>query len=206
MLAVPSRNVLKTPVAESYYHVYARGASKQSIFLNDADYAYFLNLFVRYLSKKPTSGKTGRPYPHFAQRIQLLAYCLMGNHFHMLIWQEDEAAMANFMRSIMTSYSRYFNLKYERTGSLFESRYKASRIDRNQYLDHISRYIHLNPRYWQHYRYSSLSYYFNDRPTWIQPNKIEELFTERAAYIQFLKDYEGQKEILEEIKHNLADN
>lgn len=105
----------------------------------------------------------------------------------------------------MTSYSRYFNLKYKRSGALFETRYKASRIEQDIYLEHISRYIHLNPRYWFRYPYSSLPYYFNDRPNWFQPARIETMFANRAAYITFLKDYEGQKAALEEVKYSLAD-
>lgn len=203
---MPSHNVLKSPVPESYYHIYARGASKQTIFVDDTDYAYFLGLFGRYLSPKQAASKTGVLYPHFYGRIQLLAYCLMGNHFHLLIWQEDQDAMTKLMRSVMTSYSRYFNLRYKRTGALFESRYKASRVDRDEYLQHISRYIHLNPRYWQRYQYSSLGYYFNIRPEWLKPDKIESLFADKTAYLQFLRDYEEHKAILEEVKYNLADN
>ena len=203
---MPSRNIVKLLASESFYHVYARGASKQTIFLDDSDFQYFLGLFARYLSVNVTLGKTGIPYPNFSKRIHLLAYCLMGNHFHLLIWQEDKTAMPNFMRSVMTSYSRYFNLKYKRSGALFESRYKASLIDQGNYLEHISRYIHLNPRYWRRYRYSSLPYYFMERPEWLMPNKIESIFETRAEYLQFLKDYTEQKAMLDEIKYCLADD
>ncbi len=203
---MPSRNVLKSLAPDSYYHLYARGSSKQAIFLDDADFTYFLSLFARYLSKKQTVSNTGVLYPNFYGRVELLTYCLMGNHFHLLIWQKDATAMTELMRSIMTSYSRYFNLKYKRSGSLFESRYKASKINQNKYLEHISRYIHLNPRYWQRYPYSSLGYYFDERPEWLKPDTIEALFMGRTVYMQFLRDYEEQKAILEEIKYTLADN
>lgn len=203
---MPSRNVLKSLAPDAYYHVYARGASKQTIFRDDVDYNYFLGLFERYLSIQPANGKTGRFYPHFYKQAELLAYCLMGNHFHLLLWQSEATVLPELMRSIMTSYSRYFNLKYKRSGALFESRYKASRVDQDSYLEHISRYIHLNPRYWQRYPYSSLRYYFGAHPEWLMPGKIEDVFTNKAEYIEFLKDYEEQKEILEEIKHSLADS
>jgi REP element-mobilizing transposase RayT len=203
---MPSRNVLKQLVPQSFYHVYARGASRQPIFCDDADYTYFLHLFERYLSESVVLSKTGAVYPHYRGRIKLVAYCLMSNHFHLLLWQDDESAMTDFMRSVMTSYSRYFNLKYRRSGALFESRYKASLISEDSYLDHISRYIHLNPRYWQKYKYSSLAGYFVDRPEWLQPEQIEILFASRNAYINFLRDYQEQKDMLEEIKHSLADS
>ncbi|HEU5187033.1 MAG TPA: transposase [Candidatus Saccharimonadales bacterium] len=201
---MPSKNVIKRRVGEAYYHIYARGASKQLIFVDESDFVKFLRLLKRYLSVEPTRSSTGGIYPNFHKRIDLLAYCLMGNHIHLLIWQRDELAMTELMRALMTSYSRYFNLKYKRTGSLFESRYKASLIDQQNYLQHISRYIHLNPRYWKRYPYSSLTYYFDRRPEWLNPEKIESLFTNRADYLLFLEDYEDQRDILQMIKYTLA--
>lgn len=204
---MPSKNILKQYVSESYYHVYARGASKTQIFQDSADYEKFLSLFERYLSKEPTISITGIPYPHYYKKVELLAYCLMSTHFHLLVWQDDETSITNFMRSLLTSYSRYYNLKYKRSGALFEGRYKASLISQDSYLEHITRYIHLNPRYWQNYKYSSLNHYFNPTniPTYLKPAKIELMFNDRQDYIQFLKDHEEEKAMLEELKYELAD-
>lgn len=203
---MPSRNILRVDSPDSFYHVYARGASKQAIFLDPADYQFFINLFARYLSQKPSLSNSGIQYPHFAGHLELLAYCLMRNHFHLLIYQHEQGSLAACMRSLMTSYSRYFNSKYKRTGSLFESRYKASRIDADNYLQHISRYIHLNPRYWQRYPYSSFQFYVDSSaPEWLTVGKVMELFESQAEYVTFIKDYEGQKAILEELKFELAD-
>lgn len=205
-LGMPSRNALKKDIAESFYHVYARGSNKQPIFIEPSDYDYFLKLFARYLSTKQTENKAGRLYPQFSGQIDLLAFCLMGNHFHLLLYQTEEGFMPAFMRSLMTSYSKYFNLKYRRTGPLFESRYKAARITSQSYLEHISRYIHLNPRYWKRYRYSSLRYYLDTKPgEWLKPEKITSLFKGKTKYMAFLEDYEDHKQMLEEIKHELAD-
>ncbi len=114
--------------------------------------------------------------------------------------------MSKLMQSIMTSYGRYFNLKYKRSGSLYESTYKASMIDADYYLLHISRYIHLNPRYWQHYKYSSIDYYLKDcEPEWLDKDKIVGLFSEASDYKQFLQDYEEHKAMLDELKYELAD-
>jgi putative transposase len=204
---MPSKNTLKEYVAESHYHVYARGASKNKIFIEAADYNYFLNLFARHLSKKNVVSKMGHPYPHFRATIKLEAYCLMSNHFHLLVYQVDSESIQKLMRSIMTSYSRYFNLKYKHTGSLFESRYKAVRIDSDQYLEHISRYIHLNPRRWEQYRYSSLKFYRNaNEPEWLHSKKVLAIFPSREAYIQFVEDYEESRDVLAEIKYQLADH
>jgi putative transposase len=203
---MPSRNVSKIQSPDSYYHVYARGGNKQKIFLESSDYHYFTRLFERYLSKEKVLSKVGVAYPNFDLHLELLSYCLMSNHFHILIYQIDTPSLEKFMRSMMTSYSRYFNLKYKRSGPLFESRYKAVRIDQDDYLTHITRYIHLNPRLWLTYRRSSLKYYIGgNEPYWLKNEKILDLFDSRIEYQVFVSDYEEMKNTLEDLKHQLAD-
>ena len=203
---MPSRNVIKEQVPNAYYHVYARGSNKQAIFLEAADYKYFLGLFERYLSKNPSVGKTGELYPHFDGNVEVLAYCLISNHFHLLIYQHELPDLERFMRSLMTSYSRYFNWKYRRTGSVFESRYKAARIDQDAYLQHVSRYIHLNPRRWETYRHSSLRYYRDgNEPYWLHTAKVLEQFAGRSDYMAFVSDYANQRDMLAGLKYQLAD-
>lgn len=204
---MPSRNVLKLDIADTYYHVYARGANKSSVFIEETDKMFFLSLFERYLSKDKVKNRLGEAYPNYRNQVALLAYCLMPNHFHLLIHQNDQGTMAQFMKSLLTSYSRYFNRKYKRTGPLFESRYKANNIDTDAYLHHISRYIHMNPRYWLRYEYSSLRFYLKpqESPVWLQPQPIIKLFKNPNDYLEFLKSYNDEKDILKEVKHNLAD-
>lgn len=202
---MPSRNVLKIDVPESYYHIYARGASRKTIFLEDDDFDYFLGLFHRYLSHDEVTDKNGVPYDKLHEDVELLAYCLMGNHFHLLVYQREEGAMQRLMRGVMTSYSRYFNKKYDQSGSLFESRYKASRISSDEYLMHISRYIHLNPNDWKNYPYSSIKYFVYGRePDWLNKDKVLELFSSPESYIEFVSDYKDIRDVYEEIKHELA--
>lgn len=202
---MPSRNVLKVDIPQSYYHVYARGGSRSEIFLDSEDYATFLNLFKRYLSEEQQHDRVGIPYPHLFQKLELLCFCLMSNHFHLLIYQEGLGAMQQLMRSVMTSYSRYFNKKYDRSGPLLETRYKASRIHDQQYLEHITRYIHLNPRDWRNYHYSSLPLYLGKQTAeWLVPEKILCQFRNARDYLAFLEDYEDNKRMLELVKHELA--
>ncbi|HEX6461948.1 MAG TPA: transposase [Candidatus Saccharimonadales bacterium] len=204
---MPSRNVVKIDVPQSYYHVYARGHGRRAIFREDKDYIVFLSLFKRHLSVEPVEDKYSKQYTHLRDQLELLCYCLMPNHFHLLLYQKNEGTMQRFMRRVMTSYSRYFNTKYNSSGALFESRYKASRISSDAYLSHISRYIHLNPKDWRGYSYSSVHAYFGiGQPEWLQQERITCLFKSLPHYADFLSDYESHKLILDEIKHELANN
>lgn len=202
---MPSRNLIKERTSDSCYHVYARGNNKQIIFIDDGDYDYFLDILKRYLANELILGKSGTLYPNFVNRIELMSYCLMSNHFHLLIYQFEAIDMEMFMRSLMTSYSKYFNLKYKRTGSVFEGRYKAVRISSDDYLMHITRYIHQNPDIWETYKYSSLKYYRdNNEPEWLKNTKVIELFDSREAYINFVVDYKEMRDDLKIIKLEIS--
>jgi REP element-mobilizing transposase RayT len=202
---MPGRNIVKQDVADTYQHVYARGQSRQKLFADEEDYITFLNLLERYLSAEEAKDPWGVSYPNFCNKIELLAYCLMPNHIHLLVYVRQPGAMGRLMQSLLVSYSRYFNKKYKRSGSPFESRYKASMISDESYLEHISRYIHLNPKNWRHYEYSSLPYYLQqDEVSWIRPKRILEMFSGPAAYLEFVSDYVEQKKMLDILKQELA--
>lgn len=205
---MPTRNAIKQYSEDSYYHIYSRGVAKQRIFHDERDYAVFLNLFKRYLSVEAAKSKEGFRYPSYHARLTMLAFCLMPNHIHLLVHQEDRLAIADFMRSLMTSYSMYYNRRYKRTGPVFEGRYKASLIYDHVYLEHISRYIHLNPKLWRTYRYSSLPFYVDEREAeWVNPGQIMSIFNSSAKeYRSFLEDYESHKAMLDEVKYELANN
>jgi len=204
---MPSRNLLRVNVADSYYHVYSRGVNSRTIFKSEKDYVVFLALFKRYLSTEPAKDKNGIEYPHLYGKLDLLAFCLMPNHVHLFVYQIEEGALQQFMHGLMLSYSKYFNKTYRRRGPLFESRYKASRISNHSYLEHISRYIHLNPKVWKTYQYSSLQYYIGrHQAEWIKPSKIKEIFISEENYLNFLNDYVDYKRSLDKIKSELAIN
>jgi putative transposase len=204
-IVMPSRNRLKIYVPEGYYHIYNRGVEKRLIFQDDADYQVFLNLLKRYLDGAPHKDASGRQYEWLHDRLELLAYCLLPNHYHLLIYVHDELAMTRLLRGAITSYTGYFNKKYQRVGPLFQDRYKASHILNDAYLQHISRYIHLNPKDWQQWEYSSLPYYLGHKKAgWLQPQRMLEVF-QGDDYLEFVRDYRDHKQMLEEIKLELAD-
>lgn len=200
---MPTKNAVKVYVPESYYHVYNRGVDKQPIFHDDSDKAYLLSLFKKYLSPVVIKRKGHTAFASYSGIIDLLAYCLMDNHFHLLFYQHaDLEALVGLMRRIMTSYSMYFNKKYDRVGPLFQGRYLASRIDNDPYLHHVSRYIHRNPKFWSEYQFSSLRYYTSDaHADWVKPKAILSLFNNNPLqYFDFLASMdEDDKEALASI-------
>jgi putative transposase len=202
---MPGRNIVKIDMDNTFYHVYARGVNKQTIFAEDADYIFFEWLLKRYLSHDEITNKRGVPYQKFHDTLTLISYCIMPNHFHMLVDQAQAGAMQHLMRGVMSSYSRYFNRKYDRTGHLFENTYRASRINDDKYLLHISRYIHLNPPGWRTYPHSSIGYFLGDRRAdWIHPTKVLELFASPVEYLSFTQDYEPTRDELAAVKRELA--
>ncbi len=202
---MPCKNVVKAYAPDSYYHIYNRGVEKRQIFLDKQDYIVFMNLLKRYLSKEAAKDSYGRDGVTFYGDIELLAYCLMPNHFHMLIYMnEDTKAISELLRRISTCYATYFNKKYERVGSLFQGTFKASRVSSDSYIQHISRYIHLNPAEYLTWEYSSWPYYTKKwESEWIRPNRILDIF-EGDSYTDFVADYKSYKNSLEELKYELA--
>lgn len=205
---MPSRNTYKLYGEGQYYHVYNRGVNKENIFLDKQDYVYFLSLFKRHLSKEARKDRIGRQYLHLVNSVKLLSYCLMPNHFHLLLLNVEKDGVEKLMRSIATSYSMYFNRRHSHVGHLFQGVFKASSIESESYLQHISRYIHLNPKDYKNYPYSSYKAIVNGWDVeWLDSNALMDTFEGgRSDYADFVADYEGYKAMLDEIKHDLAND
>ena len=207
---MPKRNIVKQYGEGEFYHCYNRGVNGQDIFQSPDDFGYFLSLFKRHLSSEPARDRTRRLYPHYAGKVELAAYCLMPNHYHLLLYLKEVDGIELLMRSVMTAYSGYFNRNYSRTGKLFEGHFLASRITSDEYLWHVSQYIHLNPldigQDPQKYEYSSLLYFRSDRASeWVHPEWLVRTSDERSAYVKSLVDHEDYHELRHAISHQLAD-
>lgn len=212
---MPSKNLIKTDVENGYYHIYNRGVEKRIIFQDERDYKVFLGYLKEYLSPPPKpediiktfilqgttfKGVARQPNNYF-HKIELIAYCLMPNHFHLLIKQIEKGSMSSFMKSISTRYSMYFNKKYDRVGSLFQNIYKAVNVLDEEYILHLSRYIHLNPAEYTKdltKAYSSYVEYLGKRKTeWIKPrvvldyfnNAKQDVFKTKNNYKDFVEKY-----------------
>lgn len=142
-----------TPIVPGeFYHVYNRGTDKRIIFHDNADYRRFMELLYLSNCKQPINvrdiKKTRQSVFDFDRGEQLVsigAYCLMPNHFHLLLTPVEENNAAKFMNKLGTSYSMYFNKRYNRTGALFQGPFKSQLAGRDEYLKYLFAYIHLNP-------------------------------------------------------------
>ena len=176
-----------------YYHVYNRGADKRPVFLEPQDYSRFIRLFDRYLSLLPTPNTHGGFYPNFSSKVKLVSYCLMPNHFHLLIGVSDQEALGNFMQCLKIAYSRAFNIIRMRTGVLFETRYHARPIESNYDIMNVSRYIHRNAtvltKDLHAYLYSSIRNYEGGNPyDWLDSAPVMDNFKDASDYRRFIDD------------------
>jgi putative transposase len=184
---MPCRNIIKTYNPNSYYHIYNRGVEKRKIFIDDQDYAKFESLLKRYLSNKPTKDSRGRSYIFLGDKVSLIAFCLMPNHFHMIIYQTELDSITKLLRSVCSSYVTYFNNKYNRVGTLFQGNFKAIQIKDESYLLFLTRYIHRNPADYLEYEWSSLNYWLGKKNAdWLDYELICDMSP--IEYLDFIKD------------------
>lgn len=138
---------------QEYYHLYGRGVEKRKIFLQKRDYERFMALlyimnqsdvfhFTNFLKNHKIEEIFDEPKS--GSLVSILAYTLMPNHFHILIYEKEQGGISKFMGRLLTAYSMYFNIKYERSGPLFTHPFRSQHIsDESQFL-WIFSYIHLN--------------------------------------------------------------
>jgi len=173
--------------AGQYYHIYNRGAGGQPIFRVEENYSFLLRLVKKYRQQLC---------------VAVIAYCLMPNHYHFLVRQDGENPAGSLPQLVFNSYTKAFNKRYQRTGTLFEGRYQSIWVDKTEYLLHLCRYIHTNPVKaklvsrlgdWPYSNYPE--WMGTRRGTLFDHDFVEESFPERARYHQFVIDY------LEEADH-----
>jgi len=133
-----------------YYHIYNRGVEQRKIFESDADYLKFLRCLKDFNNKSHYEERIGhlKELSSFLvgleKVVEILAFSLNPNHFHLIIKQLAESGISNFMHKLGTSFTNYFNKKYNRSGSLFQGSYKAIHIDSDEYLLWLSAYVNGN--------------------------------------------------------------
>jgi len=148
--------IRRTPLlVGEIYHIYNRGVDKRIIFLDEHDHRRFMALLYLCNSANPVDMRAllskGLPFADIfsvdkgEEIVHIGAYCLMPNHFHILVRERVPGGATRFMEKLSTAYSMYFNRRYERTGRLFEGPFKSRHIDTEPYLNWVFSYIHLNP-------------------------------------------------------------
>ncbi len=201
---------------EEYYHLYNRGTDKRIIFQDEHDYKRFIVLLYVCngtsaidLREHFDEGRTFVDLFNFNRGKRIVdigAYCLMPNHFHLLVREIQEGGISMFMKKIGTAYSMYFNGRNNRSGALFEGKFKAKHADTDEYLKYLFSYIHLNPvklidshwkenglidlektkEYLNNYPYSSYHDFFRK----IRPEKIILNTKEFPEYFEIRNDFE----------------
>lgn len=145
----------KTPfVTGEYYHIYNRGVDKRITFSDESDVHRFYDSIEQFNAIEPIGSiyensfvkKLGSPTSKLEQDVlvTLVAHCVNPNHFHLILKQETEKGIEKFMQKIGTGYTKYFNNKYKRSGTLFQGKFKSIHVHSNEYLLHLSAYVNLN--------------------------------------------------------------
>lgn len=132
-----------------FYHVLNRGVEKRAIVLNDKDRLRFLHDLYVFNDAEPTPNYI-LPSRHTGEKkrellVHIHAFCLMNNHYHLLLSEIKDAGIPRFMQKLNMGYAKYFNEKYDRVGTLWQGKYKKIMIERDAHFNYIPFYIHLNP-------------------------------------------------------------
>lgn len=217
---------LEPLVKNGIYHVFNKTIDSKNIFVKDNICRHLFNLSKYYRSEKARISfsrlkdfsesireeivKATIPQKYY--RVEILSYCLMPTHFHMLLKQKTNNGIEKFMSDIINAFTRFHNLKHERKGPIFLPRFKSVMIQKDEQLLHVSRYIHLNPYsslcvntyselieyYWSSYR----EYIGSKKDGICQTDLILGFFNhDRAKYKQFVEDNADHQRSLEFVKY-----
>lgn len=203
-----------------FYHIYNRGVEKRDIFTQKRDYQRFKKslFYYQYFNSRVSFSRFAKSQIQFFnplsanKRVEIICYCFMPNHFHLLVRQLMEHGITNFMSQFQNSYTKYFNFKYKRVGPLFQGEFKAILIESDEQLIHLSRYIHLNPvvsgivKKNKGYYWSSYEEFINGLPGFCIKGEILNFFTLKDAYKEFVENQIDYGITLETLKHQLIND
>lgn len=216
---MPSRKV--PLVTGEHYHIYNRSQFSQAIFKKDVDAKAFFRTMIYYSLIKPSrrlsyekryDAKNIEPLDYTNRLVSILAYCIMPNHFHLLLKQEVDGGISTYMQRLTLSFVHYYNIKKKQKGHLFESGFKSVLIESENQLLHVSRYIHLNPSSAKlvedplKYQFSSLQYYAHGGEK--LPLFFDDILrsNSREHYRNFVYDNLEYQQTLQFIKNQLIDH
>lgn len=210
-----------------YYHVFNRGVEKRPTFtskyeflraIDSINFYRFGGLKIRY--SKYLNLNTDKKAEFLKNldndqlQVEIIAFCLMGNHFHFLLKQLKDNGIIKFMAKFTNSYTKYFNIKHNRIGPLFQGVFKAVHVDSDEQLLHLSRYIHLNPVTGYIVQTDDLTnYVWSSYPEYLgiinreltSPSDILNFFKNKELYKAFVLDQADYAKELKMIEHLTID-
>ncbi len=198
-------------VENEYYHIYNRGVEKRSIFLNDKDRWRFLTLILLFQgnSHADNIGRLVKHVQHLElnieefqtallnRNIELVCFCLMPNHYHLILKEVKKGGISNFGQRLGNGYTKYFNTKYGRTGHLFGGNFQAVHITKDTYLKYLSSYIHNNPKELNFRQENKYEYTWSSFQDYIKTNRWSEFLCPSIILDQFKNSRDYQKYVLE---------
>jgi len=159
-----------------HYHIFNRGVEKRDVFLNDFDYMRFLQSLAEFNRTDPIGSIFEQSFRkkedllgnEVSKLVEIIAYCLNPNHYHLILKQLEDKGIEKFMHKMGVGYSKYFNHKYKRSGVLFQGVFKSKHIATNEYLLHLSSYVNCNSEIHgickaENYKWCSFPDYINKR-------------------------------------------
>lgn len=197
----------KVPFAVGqFYHIYNRGVDKRSIFSTVEDLARFFQsmgvfnivepIESIYLYNRRNRGlRFRRPTSPDKELVNIICYCINPNHFHFLLEEKVEGGISEFMKRLGGGYTKYFNEKHNRSGALFQGRFKAVHVNSNEYLLYLSAYVNLNSRVHKINRSnlkfvksSRNEYVKNDEENFCAKDIILDQFSSKQEYKKFAEE------------------
>ena len=205
---MPAKNVVRFYTENQYLHIYNRGVENRKIFMDEDDYEMFLYYLFIYLADPEV---ISNHYPklrghlkrnNLSGKLEMIAYCLMPNHFHFLVHQKDIGSATSLIKQVINAYTRYFNTKYHRVGPLMQGKYKAVVVENDNQLLHLSRYIHQNPlkinfvlTALKNYAWSSYAAYLGLKPNiFLKPQVILDYYSQTSPDLTYSSFVEASSE------------
>ena len=195
-----------------YYHLYVRGAVKQNIFLYTRDYVriiflllYFqssvqvrnISRYVTYFTKhgvfKLTNDKKEKLLKN--RCVELVSFTIMPNHLHLTVRELTEGGIPQYMKKVLGGYAKYFNVKYKKTGHVFQGAYNAVHIESNEQMIYVSAYIHRNPREIKGWENKEHLYPWSSFQDYIKENRWGEFLSPNIVLEQFKNPLEYKKNV-----------
>jgi REP element-mobilizing transposase RayT len=195
---MPRRNAIKPKLAGTNYHVWHRGIGRKAIFRDRDDRRFFLQLLKRYLSQTAEfSDSSGRRYRKLHDQVRLLSFCLMGNHFHLVLHQVTHDGVERLMRSVMRAYVGHFNAKYGSKGPLFSGPYRARALSSPGQTRTAIAYVHDNHGVACECEFCSNRFFLGDlhAPSWISVDQAIEIFGGAGKYRRFRRGRRTMKDL-----------